>query len=219
MSRDYRYGHNSKAKGFQRRSQQKPSERSRSVGKIWLIGALVSVNFLGGFLVVQHFMSSQSAKEAVPPSEIYAEVTEPVKKEDTRLTVQALPVVQTVEESGIEEPVEQSNTTKYSFYQGLKESEVIVDAVPISVQLDAAYYILAGTFGSEKVALKEQQRLARLGQQVGMAPVKGKSRTYYRLSVGPFTDRLVMNAKRNELRRLGVDTLLLKSKTPIDKND
>jgi len=214
MSRDYRYGHNSKAKGFQRRSQQKPRDRSRSVGKVWLIGALVSVNFLGGFLIVQHFISTQNAKEIVAPSEIYAEVTEPVKTEQPLLTVQALPVEVYVEDDVSEAVDELNQAPKYSFYQGLKDSEVIVDAVPISVQLDSAYYILAGTFGSEKVASNEQKRLARLGQEVKMASIKGKSRTYYRLSVGPYRDRLVMNAKRNELRRLGVDTLLLKSKAP-----
>ncbi|MEA3404924.1 MAG: SPOR domain-containing protein [Pseudomonadota bacterium] len=213
MSRDYRYGHNAKAKGFQRRSQQKPADRGRSVGKIWLIGTLVSVNFLGGFLIVQHFMSSQSAKETVAPSEIYAEVTQPVKEEKTVITVQALAVSPAVDNDNSDEIAEQVKAPKYSFYKGLKESEVIVDAVPISVQLDSAYYILAGTFGSEKVALNEQKRLARLGQEVKMGPIKGKTRTYYRLSVGPYTDRLIMNAKRNELRRLGVDTLLLKSKT------
>lgn len=214
MSRDYRYGHNAKTKGFQRRSQQKAANQSRSVGKVWLIGALVSVNFLGGFLIVQHFISSQKAKETVAPSEIYAEVTEPVKEDKPVLTVQALPVAPSNEDKGIAKAVtEQVKTPKYSFYQGLKESEVVVDAVPISVQLDSAYYILAGTFGSEKVALNEQQRLAKLGQEVQMGPVQGQNRIYYRLSVGPFKDRLIMNAKRNELRRLGVDTLLLKSKT------
>ncbi|MBN2865959.1 MAG: SPOR domain-containing protein [Thiotrichales bacterium] len=216
MSRDYRHGHNTNNKGFQRRSQQQPKQDSgRGMGKVWLIGALVSVNFLGGFLVAKHFMGSSDSKEAVAPSEIYAEVTQPLEKPETKsnvITVEALPVESNLINDDTADDSSLSNATKYSFYQGLKATEVVVDAVPISVALDSAYYILAGTFGSEKVAMREQARLAGLGQVVKVSPIAHKNRTLYRLSVGPFNDRLVMNAKRNELRRLGVDTLLVKAK-------
>ncbi len=213
MSRDYRYGHNAKTKGYQRRSQQASSKPQKiAVGKIWLVGALLSVNLLGGFLVVKHFMSVSDAPEEVAPSKIYAEVTQPLVEPNKTITVEALPVQPEPAERVQTQADEASSAPKYSFYQGLKESEVVVNAEPISVELDSAYYILAGTFGSEKVALNEQKRLDRLGQQVRLTQIEGKKRLYYRLSVGPFTDRLKMNAKRNELRRLGVDTLLIKAK-------
>ena len=212
MSRDYRHGHNAQQKGFQRRSQQSSKQSSRrSVGKVWLIGALVSVNFLGGFLVLKHFMSSSDAKDAVAPSEIYAEVTEAIEPKQPVITVEALPIESEAMASALSATDSDNGQSKYSFYQGLKATEVVVDAVPISVALDSDYYILAGTFGSEKVALKEQKRLAGLGQSVKVTVVNSKKRTYHRLSVGPFNDRLIMNAKRNELRRLGVDTLLIKA--------
>jgi len=213
MSRDYRHGHSTHNKGFQRRSQQQPQTNTgRSNGKIWLIGALVSVNFLGGFLVAKHFMNTNQTQE-VAPSEIYSEVTQPIETtaiESNGMSVEALPIQ--AQPNDHESDATANSATKYSFYQGLKATEVVVDAVPISVALDSAYYILAGTFGSEKVALNEQKRLARLGQEVKVNPIAQKNRTLYRLSVGPFNDRLVMNAKRNELRRLGVDTLLIKAK-------
>lgn len=216
MSRDYRHGHSTNNKSFQRRSQQKAKpQSSRGMGKIWLVGALVSVNFLGGFLVAKHFMGAGNEKPAVAPSEIYTEVTQPLEQpavESRVITVEALPVEPAVKEESTESESSHSNGPKYSFYQGLKATEVVVDAVPISVALDSAYYILAGTFGSEKVAMREQARLDRLGQAVKLSPIAHKKRTLYRLSVGPFNDRLVMNAKRNELRRLGVDTLLIKAK-------
>jgi len=213
MSRDYRHGHNSQQKGFQRRSQQASKRAPKvAVGKIWLIGAFVSVNFLGGFLVVKHFMSNSEVTEVVAPSEIYTEITQPIKPESTVITVEALPVQLNPDQDLMAKELQASNGTKYSFYQGLKATEVVVDAVPISVALDSAYYILAGTFGSEQVALKEKKRLAGLGQAVTVAAITSKKRTYHRLSVGPFNDRLLMNAKRNELRRLGVDTLLIKAK-------
>lgn len=211
MSRDYRHGHSKQNRGFQRRSQQQTApEQSRSAtGKIWLIGALVSVNFLGGFLVAKHFMSSNKSQERIAPSEIYTEVTEPIKANTPKLTVEALPSQVEKEQTGSNEDNAQ---TKYSFYQGLKATEVVVNAVPISVVLETDYYILAGTFGSEKVALQEQRRLEKLGQTVKVSTIVGKNRTLYRLSAGPFNDRLLMNAKRNELRRLGVDTLYIKAK-------
>ena len=216
MSRDYRHGHNSNNKSFQRRSQQKAkAQSSRGMGRIWLVGALVSINFLGGFFVAKHFMGTGSEKAAVSPSEIYTEVTQPLEKtvdESDVITVEALPVESVDEGQSSEFEDSQSNATKYSFYQGLKATEVIVDAVPISVELDSSYYILAGTFGSEKVAMREQARLDRLGQTVKVSPIKHNNRTLYQLSVGPFNDRLVMNAKRNALRRLGVDTQLMKAK-------
>jgi Cell division protein len=87
----------------------------------------------------------------------------------------------------------------------------VVDAVPLSVALEDAYYIHAGTFGSEAVARKEQQRLANLGEAVELSVLQSGERTYYRLRVGPFHDRLAMNKRRNALRRLGVDTLLVKA--------
>lgn len=214
MSRDYRHGHSKQNRGFQRRSQQQavPDQGRTATGKIWLIGALVSVNLLGGFLIAKHFMSSNQAQEPVAPSEIYTEVTEPVRVEaSSGMTVEALPS-QPVSFSAEQLSDETDGSeTKYSFYQGLKATEVLVDAVPISVALESDYYILAGTFGSEKVALQEQKRLAKLDQAVKVTAIANRGRTLYRLTVGPFSDRLIMNAKRNELRRLGVDTLYIKA--------
>lgn len=214
MSRDYRHGHSKQGKGFQRRSQQQAAvEQGRSTtGRVWLIGALVSISLLGGFLVIKHFMSIKQIKDPVAPSEIYTEVTEPINRpKPTTMTVEALPSQAGLEAEQTPNQTDK-NQTKYSFYQGLKATEVIVDAVPLSVVLEADYFVIAGTFGSEKVALQEQARLARLGQPVKVAEISGRKGTLYRLSVGPYRDRLQMNAKRNELRKLGVDTLLIKAK-------
>lgn len=208
MSRDYRYGHHHKA-GFQRKSQQQETRPNRGVGRVWMVGVLVSVVFLGGFWVAQHFMSDQPYAKNQAPSEIYAEVNVlPEKPEGKASTITVEAVVSEKQADDRLEPAEKSRT--YSFYEGLKETEVVVDAVPISVKLEEAYYIYAGSFGSQKVALKEQRRLARFGQVVELSPLHQSSRTYYRLRVGPYNDRLEMNKKRNELRALGVDTLLIK---------
>ncbi len=223
MSRDYRYGHNRNKTGFQRRSQQSESgnARGRSVGKVWGVGLFVSLSFLGGFWVAQHFINNKAHGEVQPPSKIYNEVNtaqQSQSEEQTTITVEAVKPQELPKD--IPEKAENvSEKRSYSFYQGLKETEVIVDAVPISVKLDDAYYIHAGTFGSEKVALREQQRLARLGQQVEVSRVQKGQRVYYRLRVGPYDDRLEMNKKRNELRQLGVDTLLVKAPKKLAVNE
>lgn len=213
MSRDYRYGHNYTKTGFQRRSQQQPQpvrSAGRSVGRIWALGVLVSAFFLGGFWIAQHFMQTKAHKAPGAPSEIYTEVNPEEAassaEANERINVQALTLQR---EPDASMPSTQQ-TSPYSFYQGLKQTEVVVDAVPLAVKLDDAYYIYAGSFGSQEIALKEQQRLARFGQVVELSTLTTPVRTYYRLRVGPYRDRLEMNKKRNELRRLGVDTLLIK---------
>mgnify|MGYP001027973204 CR=1 FL=1 len=228
MSRDYRHGHKSKHKNFQRRSQtaDRQALKSQAVSKIWFVGVLVSVTFLAGFWVVKHFMNTSQSKDAVAPSKIYAEATQAKGTDMTQPKTQPVIKVEALalDEQNAQAPSLQvpalkatapnnsnNNQPQYSFYQGLKDTEVVVHAVPISIELDATYYILAGTFGSENGALKEQKRLADLGQVVEVTQFTDHRRTHHRLMVGPFNDRLLMNAKRNELRRLGIKTALIKS--------
>lgn len=101
---------------------------------------------------------------------------------------------------------------KFSFYKELKNAEVMVDAEPIPVKLSQPYYILAGTFRQESRALKEQVRLKKKGLLLKISKITSNNIDYYRLRMGPFNDRLKMNKKRNELRSLGVDTLLVRAK-------
>lgn len=228
MARDFRHGHGQHRKQtFQRKSQANPKTvqaGTSSVAKIWAGGFLVSIVLLVGFFITQHF-ASQGVKSNEP-------VEKSIFTKAIAIKEQAVKSVQVVSAKLQPQPVvveavklppdEHEHTSpqeepKYSFYDGLGKMEVIVDAEPIPVALEQPYYIQAGTFGSEKVAQKEQKRLARLGQQVQISSLTTKVRTYYRLRVGPFTDRLVMNKKRNELRQLGVDTLLIKVPKVADK--
>lgn len=227
MARDYRHGHSHK-KGFTRKSQQSPHQlEKRSVSLIWGAGFLVSAVLLIGFFVTQHFVSN-GAKSAEPAektifqsatdlqiatTESVAEISE--KLQPPKPEVAKKPIEATLEDSTVEDelsPEEEGRSAKhYSFYQGLSQTEVIVDIEPISVKLESPYYIQAGSFGSEAMALKEQKRLARLGQIVQVSALHKPNRTYYRLRIGPFDDRLILNKRRNELRRIGLGTLLIKA--------
>lgn len=105
---------------------------------------------------------------------------------------------------------ESSGKNHFSFYQDLSQTEVVVDAVPISVKLSDPYFIQGGTFDTVEKARNEQNRLAQHGLNLVIAKFESQKGIYYRLRMGPYRDRLEMNKKRNELRRLGVDTLLIK---------
>lgn len=221
MARDYRHGHGIHSKKqFQRKSQttSKPGVNNRSsVPIIWAGGFLVSAVLLVGFFVTQHFVSQGAKSDKPAETSIFKAAKE--LKEQTEDAVQGVSeklqpkpvVVEAVNIQTDENVMEIEDKPSFSFYDGLGKMEVVVDAVPLSVALEQPYYIQAGTFGSERIAIKEQQRLARLGQALQLSVLTTKTRTYYRLRVGPFSDRLVLNKRRNELRRLGVDTLLVKA--------
>ncbi len=227
-TRDYRHGHSQTRQPYQRKSQmaEPETEAPQTSSKwVWGLALLLSVALFGGFFVVQHFAhhgvkSESPVTEVVetvtesvspePPAEESGALTEKVADESTEvpLVVESLPMAKAQAEA--ETPLQ------YTFYDGLAKTEVVVDVEPISVKLNAPYYIQAGTFGSRDMAQKEQARLKTHGQDLTISTVTWKGRVYYRLRVGPYDDRLEMNKKRNELRSLGVDTLLIKSRPKTD---
>lgn len=230
MARDYRHGHSHK-KGFTRKSQQTSHQlEKRSVSLIWGAGFLVSAVLLIGFFVTQHFIAKgaksvvsaennifQSAvalQEAATASiDEISQKLQPPQPEVFKKPIEPA-LSDLIVESDLSLVEEGDSAQQYSFYQGLSQTEVIVDVEPISVKLDNPYYIQAGTFGSEDVAIKEQKRLERLGQVLQVSALHKPNRTYYRLRIGPFDDRLILNKRRNELRRIGLDTLLIKAPKP-----
>lgn len=219
MARDYRHGHSHK-KAFQRKSQQdKKVVTKRSFSLALVLGLFFVVVSLGVFLVISYFMSQENDFLVSPNKttsqsvmELKEVVETPIKKDkisqsDVVTKIEAvLP-----ESSDAGDDIQKSSQNIYSFYQGLGQTEVVVEAELISVALSQPYYIQAGSFGSEKMASQELRRLAKHGQKLTLSALTKKNRTYYRLRAGPFKDRLKMNKKRNELRKLGVDTLLIKA--------
>ncbi len=218
MARDYRHGH-AHRRSFQRKSQQESARtiEKRSSLLIWGVALLLSVALVAVFFVVKHFVF-QSAKPSEPESQT---IFKAAKGSEKKLSVEvesesqehaALTEVVVSEKEGVLDDVD---SNFYSFYQGLSQTEVIVEAELISVALEQPYYIQAGSFGSKSVAKEEVSRLKKHGQKLEISALTKGSRTYYRLRMGPFTDRLLMNKKRNELRKLGVDTLLIKSSKEV----
>ncbi|GKT12807.1 MAG: hypothetical protein ISEC1_P1788 [Thiomicrorhabdus sp.] len=218
MARDYRHGHASK-QGFQRKSQQGGAEEEkRSVSLVWSVGFFLSALLLVGLFTFQNFSFNSVAPSKLVDADVFqstVELKQVAIESIEKISEQLQPRVELVNEVVI--PTSQVQKTpielkqNFSFYQGLSQTEVVVEAEPISVQMKHPYYIQAGSFGSESVAKQELKRLARRGQVLELSVLHKGSRTYYRLRAGPYTDRLQMNKRRNELRRFGVDTLLIKA--------
>lgn len=224
-TRDYRHGHTQKRQPFQRKSQLSKQETVASTPSapkwIWLVALGLSIALILGFIAVQHFaQNGVKSSEKVIQSSVTTVQTPNFKPQTSTAKVAQDEVSQTSKEplvveslSSSSEKVSEPKPIHYTFYHGLAKTEVVVDAVPLSVTLSSPYYIQAGTFGSKEVALREKSRLKSHGQELTVSELKLEDRVYYRLRVGPFKDRLAMNKKRNELRALGVDTLLIKAKS------
>lgn len=212
-TRDYRHGP-SKRKPYQRRSQvaSQPVAVESKMGfkRLMSLVVLLTVLLLSGYWIAQHFatqgVKSDSEKPAsnILTSEV-AKAPKVMTSQPQQLAAQVAPIVV---ESLPMPTVEQPKSIQYTFYHGLAETEVVVDAEPIPVKLADPYYIVAGTFGSESVARQELDRLSSAQEDVSLSLFK--TERYYRLRAGPFEDRLELNKKRNVLRSLGADTLLMR---------
>lgn len=226
MTKDFRHGAGRHSKRqFQRKSQQKPvaeSAKNASFSKVWAAGFFIAALLLAGFVFLQQPLGSEDTENLSNDTSVLTkakEIKEKAIESVTEVKAKLEPkkvVVEALEVDEEEKLVDIEAKPQFSFYEGLAKTEVVVDAVPLSIQLERPYYIQAGTFGSEKVAQQEQARLARLGQEVEVSVYQGTKQIYYRLRVGPYTDRLALNKKRNELRRIGVDTLLVKAPKPVE---
>ena len=203
-AKDYKNKVPKQRQAFKRKSQvEEVVEEPIKIAFLPLIILLSAVLILA-FFVVNHFQTKgiKDAENEVnivgnlidPPVELTTPVEEDVDQFDSLA-------------SGLPE-----QAVKFSFYKELKNAEVMVDAEPIPVKLSQPYYILAGTFRQESRALKEQVRLKKKGLSLQISKITSNNKDYYRLRMGPFNDRLKMNKKRNELRSLGVDTLLVRAK-------
>lgn len=236
MARDFKHGIGEQKAAFQRRSQQSDHNQSRPEGagaKLLFIFVLLTGIFVGGFVVVNHFATQGIKGEklrAIEPSEPINQVVslpELTDESSSSISDDQGDTTAQVDNSDQTQPSEASSTLvvdsvqpdqsasnpiEYSFYKGLAETEVVVDAEPIPIDLPVPYFIQAGSFADESRAMKEKKRLLKYGFDLEVSGLETKKGMYYRLRLGPFTNRLKLNKQRNALKALGVDTLPIKSK-------
>ena len=236
MTRDYRHGP-ARRQPYQRRSQRQAnastptdsdsktparsstqSEKPASSGppalRWWLLALALTVALLVGFWVVNHFAQNHFSKPAPttqPATQASHETT--AAQSASQPTTQPLMVEALPNPHRQSEGPKKSGQVAYTFYQGLAQTEVVVEAMPVSVALSVPHYIQAGSFGAKRYALQEQARLARFDQTLTLSKLTTDKGTYFRLRMGPFQDRLELNKQRNVLRRLGVDTLIVRDRS------
>ncbi|MDY0136132.1 MAG: SPOR domain-containing protein [Thiomicrospira sp.] len=214
MARDFRHGY-ARRQGFMRKSQQADSETPATGLSIprqrigWGV-ALLSLALLATFFVVKHFASSSSRVAEPAVMEVYQ-----VKNESLAGLQQAsdsAAVVQTDRDDVPDAPqASDADETRYTFYVDLPQMEMVVDAEPLPIKLPEPMWLQAGSFRDVKQAQTEQQRLARSGYEVEIAPIESRNGVFYRMMIGPFTDRLELNKARNQIRRLGADTRIVRT--------
>lgn len=213
MARDLRHGPSPKFE-FQRRSQQMMAEQeTRERRKLPFTGK-IGLFFLGlvtAFLIISHFIQQfqQHASELSQANEVYKpqvadKKTEPLKPAEADPLPNGLPA--SLDANPAETPA-----LSYSFYTELPQMEVVVDVEPLPIVLPEPMWIQAGSFRDLAQAQREQNRLSVEGRQMLISPIDTQNGRFYRMMLGPFTDRLVLNKQRNDLRRLGADTRVVKA--------
>ncbi|MGE4503297.1 MAG: SPOR domain-containing protein [Thiomicrospira sp.] len=213
MARDFRHGY-ARRQGFMRKSQQADSETPATGLSIpgqrigWGV-ALLTLALLATFFVVKHFASSSSRVAEPAVMEVYQSKTD--VSPGLVNTQQIKPSVKQQAEKTDALPAVDADETRYTFYVDLPQMEIVVDAEPLPIQLPEPMWLQAGSFRDLKQAQTEQQRLARSGYEVEIAPIESRNGVFYRMMIGPFTDRLELNKARNQIRRLGADTRIVRT--------
>lgn len=217
MAQDYRHAP-VRRKTYQRKSQlnsdggsntTRPGGSFSSSQMLWLAGLLLSGLLVTAFFVVKHFASQGVKASESRTSQVYqAQTVDSGEIDMQELELEELvePLV-TTEAEDLNEPVVK---TQYTFYEDLPNTEVVVDVEPLPIELPEPMWIQAGSFSELDQAQREQKRLSNEQRQVDIAPIDTQRGRYYRIMLGPYTDRLVMNQQRNELRRLGADTRIVR---------
>ncbi|HEY9017862.1 SPOR domain-containing protein [Thiomicrospira sp.] len=217
MAQDFRHAP-VRRKTYQRKSQieadagfdsTRPGGSFSSTQMLWLAGLLLSALLVMAFFVVKHFASQGVKASDARTSQIYqAQSVESVETETQ--TIELEEPIESPVASASEDLAEPVVKTQYTFYEDLPNTEVVVEAEPLPIELPEPMWIQAGSFAELEQAQREQVRLSQGHREVDIAPIDTQRGRYYRIMLGPFTDRLVMNQQRNELRRLGADTRVVR---------
>lgn len=208
MARDFRHGPRPKFE-FQRRSQQMLAEQEdRGRRKLPFTGkiGLFFLALVTAFLVISHFVNQFKQLSTKDPevNQVYQpdakQALEPPKQE----VIESPEAAEQPPVSALVEPL------NYRFYTELPHMEVVVDVEPLPISLPEPMWIQAGSFRDLAQAEREQRRLSSDDRQMLISPIETANGVFYRMMLGPFTDRLLLNQQRNALRRMGADTRVVK---------
>jgi hypothetical protein len=99
---------------------------------------------------------------------------------------------------------------------GGSKKMIVGVVILLSVGLIGGYWVVQHFVNKAKTTpLPVSNVKASIKQEEATKAVTGQN--YYRLCIGPFFNRLKMNKKRNELHKVGVDTLIVKTRLKSTK--
>jgi len=214
MARDYRHGPARKA-GFQRKSQQgiqasdskntrTPLTTKRLV--LLLLGLSLAVGF--GFYITNHFkqFGAKGQKLIEQPAALASH-----QEKQSQLASPVEPaIVATHSEPDVSVEQQVPARPSFRFYEDLPQLATVTDVEPLPLQLPEPLWIQAGSFRQLDQAQREQRRLSLEDRRMQIAPIDTENGQFYRIVIGPYSDRLALNKDSNNLRRLGADVRVVK---------
>lgn len=118
---------------------------------------------------------------------------------------------------------EEARRPRYEFYSVLPEIETVIpdaelkresEQTPATPPPGAAaapkMYLQVGSFGNAVDAETQKARLALMGVQAQVTPVRINERTWHRVRVGPYSDARALEAAKRELAAANVDAIALR---------
>ena len=118
-----------------------------------------------------------------------------------------------------EEPATEEKESRFTFYEMLKNMEVVVpdervvitrDDEPRAVIEPGLYVLQAGSFSSHDDADRRRAELALQGIESRIQVAEVNGRTYHRVHIGPTDDLDELNVLRSRLRAARIDVLRIR---------
>lgn len=110
---------------------------------------------------------------------------------------------------------------RYDFYSVLPEIEVVIPDAELSAQSKkppqpaapgpvARMFLQVGSFGNSGDAEALKARMALLGVQAQVTPVKINDRTWHRVRVGPYNDARSLETAKKDLAAANIEAIALR---------
>lgn len=119
-------------------------------------------------------------------------------------------------------PAADTRRSRYEFYSVLPEIETVIPDAELKRESEQPpkpapagstapkMYLQVGSFGNAVDAETQKARLALMGVQAQVTPVKINERTWHRVRVGPYSDARALDAAKRELAAANVDAIALR---------
>lgn len=122
------------------------------------------------------------------------------------------------DDQAIAELVDKSTETEFEFYSVLPDIEQVMpddlpEAAPSRPDANLDYYVQAASFRNQSDAEKLRARIALKGfKSITQARTSEETGTFFRVRLGPYSNRRKAKTVKNKLQKIGVRPMLYSSK-------